>query len=81
MLTFPPVVLGVNVGVVAATFISLKVFHWPQAGHLPIHFGDSCPQLEHTYAVLSFAIVVKCYSATKLLIIFVVTKLFITFAP
>jgi len=40
---------------VGLTFISLNVFHWPQAGHLPIHLGDSCPQLEQTYAVLSFA--------------------------
>jgi hypothetical protein len=32
------------------------VFHCPQAGHFPIHFGDSWPQLEHTYAILSFAI-------------------------
>ena len=31
-----------------ATFISLKVFHSPQLGHLPIHFVDSCPQLLHT---------------------------------
>jgi len=37
------------------TRISLKVFHCPHAGHLPIHFGDSCPQLEQTYAILSFA--------------------------
>jgi hypothetical protein len=46
-------VLGVELG---ATFISLNVFHCPQAGHLPIHFGDSCPQFEQTYAILSFAI-------------------------
>ena len=46
-----------------ATRISLKVFHCPQAGHLPIHFGDSWPQLEHTYAILSFAI-----SATKVIL-------------
>lgn len=39
-----------------ATRISLKVFHCPQLGHLPIHFVDSCPQFEHTYAILSFAI-------------------------
>jgi len=36
-------------------FISLKVFHCPQLGHLPIHFVDSCPQLLQTYAVLVFA--------------------------
>jgi hypothetical protein len=40
-----------------AIFISLKVFHCPQAGHLPIHLGDSCPQFSQTYAILSFAIV------------------------
>jgi hypothetical protein len=28
--------------------ISLNVFHCPQLGHLPIHFVDSCPQLEQT---------------------------------
>jgi hypothetical protein len=42
----------------AAIFISLNVFHCPQEGHLPIHLGDSCPQFEHTYAVLSFAMIV-----------------------
>ena len=35
---------------------SLNVFQCPQLGHLPIHFADSCPQSEHTYTVLSFAI-------------------------
>ena len=39
------------------------MFHCPQAGHLPIHFGDSWPQLEHTYAILSFAIIE--YKSTK----------------
>ena len=38
-----------------AILISLKVFHCPQAGHLPIHFADSCPQFSQTYAILSFA--------------------------
>ena len=37
--------------------ISLKVFHCPQLGHLPIHLADSCPQLLQTYAILSFAII------------------------
>jgi len=37
-----------DAAVLAATFISLKVFHSPQLGHLPIHFVDSCPQLLHT---------------------------------
>jgi hypothetical protein len=41
---------------VSATRISLNVFHLPQAGHLPIHLGDSCPQFSQTYAILSFAI-------------------------
>ena len=36
------------------TLISLNVFHRPQAGHLPIHLADSCPQFSQTYAVLSF---------------------------
>jgi len=36
--------------------ISLNVFHSPQLGHLPIHLADSCPQLSHTYAILSLAI-------------------------
>jgi predicted RNA-binding Zn-ribbon protein involved in translation (DUF1610 family) len=45
-----------------AILISLKVFHCPQAGHLPIHLGDSCPQFSQTYAVLSFAIVM-CFMA------------------
>ena len=44
------------VPVSAETLISLYVFHCPHAGHLPIHFADSCPQLEHTYIVLSLAI-------------------------
>ena len=35
---------------------SLKVFHWPQLGHLPIHLALSCPQFSHTYATFSFAI-------------------------
>ena len=45
----------------AAMRISLKVFHCPQLGHLPIHLGESCPQLLQTYAILSFAIVVQIY--------------------
>jgi len=43
----------------AETRISLKVFHCPQLGHLPIHLGLSCPQLEQTYAILSFAMAQK----------------------
>ncbi len=35
---------------------SLNVFQFPQLGHFPIHFDDSCPQFEQTYAILSFAI-------------------------
>ena len=27
---------------------STYVFHSPHDGHLPTHFGDSCPQLLHT---------------------------------
>ena len=43
------------------TRISLKVFHCPQAGHLPIHLGDSCPQFSQTNIVLSFAMeLLKC---------------------
>ena len=37
---------------------SLNVFHWPHAGHLPIHLADSCPQFSQTYIVFSlFAII------------------------
>jgi hypothetical protein len=32
------------------------VFHSPQSGHLPTHFGESAPQLEQTYTVFVFAI-------------------------
>jgi hypothetical protein len=32
------------------------VFHRPQAGHLPIHLADSCPQFSQPYAVLSFIV-------------------------
>ena len=38
------------------TISSTYVFHSPQDGHLPTHFGESCPQLLHTYTVFSFAI-------------------------
>jgi hypothetical protein len=62
-----------------AILISLKVFHCPQLGHFPIHFDDSCPQLEHTYAILSFAITL--YFPTKVRIIFGVTKFIYTFVP
>lgn len=44
-------------GVSFLTTSSEKVFHCPHEGHLPIHFGDSCPQFVHTNTVLSFAIV------------------------
>ena len=54
---FRPLLTSPNLGEeLDATLISLNVFHCPQAGHLPIHFDDSWPQLEHTYAILSFAI-------------------------
>ena len=43
----------------AAMRISLKVFHCPQLGHLPIHLALSCPQLLQTYAILSFAITIE----------------------
>ena len=33
---------------------STYVFHSPQEGHLPIHLGESCPQLLHIYTVFSF---------------------------
>ena len=42
--------------------ISLKVFHCPHEGHFPIHFADSCPQLEQTYAILSFAMILDLLS-------------------
>ena len=53
---FRPLLASPNLGEELSTRISLKVFHCPHEGHLPIHFGDSWPQLEHTYAILSFAI-------------------------
>lgn len=36
------------------TTSSTYVFHSPQEGHLPIHLGESCPQLLHIYTVFSF---------------------------
>ena len=54
---FKPLLASPNLGEEFSTRISLKVFHCPHDGHLPIHFGDSWPQLEHTNAILSFAIV------------------------
>ena len=54
---FRPLLTSPNLGEEEDTLISLNVFHCPHAGHLPIHFGDSWPQLEHTYAILSFAII------------------------
>lgn len=42
----------------AAMRISLKVFHCPQLGHLPIHSALSRPQLLQTY-ILSFAITIE----------------------
>lgn len=65
----------------ADTRSSLKVFHCPQDGHLPIHFADSCPQLLQTYAVLSFAIIVFLkLNHTKVRIIFFVSKFIAIFA-
>jgi hypothetical protein len=55
LLALLPPAFGVNEGI-GLTLTSLNVFHCPQAGHFPIHLGDSCPQFEQTYAVLSFAI-------------------------
>lgn len=59
----------------AAIRNSLNVFHCPQLGHLPIHFGLSCPQLLQTKAILSFAI-----SKTKVIRFFLVTKFILNFA-
>ena len=56
------------------TFCSLNVFHSPHDGHLPIHFGESYPQLVHTYAILSFAIFF-CLVTTNLGKIFKRTKM------
>ena len=53
---FRPFLVSPSLGEELATLISLNVFHWPQAGHLPIHLADSCPQLSQTYMILSFAI-------------------------
>ena len=37
---------------------SFNVFHSPQLGHLPYHFGDSKPHSLQTYVDLTFAIIV-----------------------
>ena len=37
------------------TVSSTQVFHAPQAGHLPNHFGDSLPHSLQKNAVFSFA--------------------------
>ncbi len=47
---------GVAVALEAFTRNSLKVFHCPQEGHLPIHLVLSCPQLSQTYMILSLGI-------------------------
>jgi hypothetical protein len=39
------------------TVSSTQVFHAPQAGHFPNHFGDSFPHSLQKKAVFSFAIV------------------------
>ena len=36
--------------------ISSRVFHAPQEGHLPFHFGVSAPHSRQTYALLDFGI-------------------------
>ena len=35
---------------------SFNVFHSPQLGHLPYHFGDSKPHSLQTYIDLTFAV-------------------------
>ncbi|MBO7103182.1 MAG: AAA family ATPase, partial [Bacteroidaceae bacterium] len=50
-------VLAADTAFFVPSFTSTNVFHSPQAGHLPIHFGVSYPHEEQTYAVFSFAIV------------------------
>jgi hypothetical protein len=35
---------------------SIKLFHSPQSGQRPSHFGSLCPQLLHTYTVFVLAI-------------------------
>ena len=52
------------------TISSTYVFHSPHDGHLPTHFGDSCPQLLHTYTVFSFAIFLIIQVKVALLIRF-----------
>ena len=72
-------VLAAVVPLSAATRICLNVFHCPQFEQRPIHFCDSCPQLEHTYAILSFAIFYILRS-TKVIINFGTQKIIATFA-
>ena len=46
----------------ALTFSSTYVFHSPQAGHLPNHFGDSFPQLLQKKTDFVFAISISFVS-------------------
>ena len=45
----------------AETVSSTYVFHCPQTGHLPIHLGDSLPQLLQKYTDLVFVIALLPY--------------------
>lgn len=42
----------------ADTFSSTKVFHSPQAGHLPIHLGDSYPHELQKYTDFIFVLAI-----------------------
>jgi hypothetical protein len=45
------------------TVSSTQVFHAPQAGHFPNHFGDSLPHSLQKKVVFSFAIGLSVYAA------------------
>ena len=46
--------LASNLGVVELTVALHRVFHAPQDGHLPYHFGLSYPQSPHRKTVFCF---------------------------
>ena len=51
-----------------ATVCSTMVFHCPHAGHFPIHFGLSFPQLVQNHTVFSFVAIFVPLSAAKIAI-------------
>ena len=57
-----------------ATVCSTMVFHCPHAGHFPIHFGLSFPQLVQNHTVFSFVAIFVPLSAAKIAIFVYVHK-------